>query len=472
MNLYGVNAWALSTYDSKKGLIDNYINPIIGKAKIKDITPRFMDEFYRKLLKVQRVVKNNQSFEGKTVSPRNVREIHKILNCVFNQAVRWELLEANPVSKATLPKCEKKVRDIWTMEDPIKALEVCEDDRLALAIHLAFSCSLRLGEIMGLTWDCLTIDEESIREHNASLYVEKELQRVSKSAMDVLENKDVLTVFPAVLVSDSTTLVLKKPKTQSSIRRVWLPETLARMLADWKKQQEEHMPFVEAVRHLCGCTTYGPFPRAMPQPKEPRPFVLPKCHSDNRRVIQYLMQRGLSEETIQMCIGKGILYEDYRHNCCFVGLDPQGVPRYAMLRSSDSASTFLREVEGSDKRYSFRLPLQERSHRLFLFESAIDCLSFAELQRMASDDWKPDNYLSLSGVYQPRKELSKTPLPIALIQFLQDNPHINHISMTGLFSTSSHTSIVFARYFSVPRFVAVAIRAALRSAAEMLCPWS
>ena len=46
---------------------------------------------------------------------------------------------------------------------------------------------------------------------------------------------------------------------------------------------------------------------------------------------------------------------------------------------------------------------------------------------MASDDWKPDNYLSLSGVYQPKKELSETPLPIALVQFLQDNPHINHI---------------------------------------------
>ena len=46
MNLYGVNAWALSTYDGKKGLIDNYINPIIGKVKIKDVTPRFMDEYY------------------------------------------------------------------------------------------------------------------------------------------------------------------------------------------------------------------------------------------------------------------------------------------------------------------------------------------------------------------------------------------------------------------------------------------
>ena len=249
MNLYGVNAWALSTYDGKKGLIDNYINPIIGKVKIKDITPRFMDEYYRKLLKVQRVMRNGQSFEGETVSPRNVREIHKILNCAFNQAVRWELLESNPVSKATLPKCENNVRDIWTMEDLSKALEVCEDDRLALAIHLAFSCSLRLGEIMGLTWDCLTIDEESIREHNASLFVEKELQRVSKNAMNVLESKDVLKVFPAVLVSDSTILVFKKPKTKTSIRRVWLPETVARMLVDWKKQQEEQKRYLGSEYH-------------------------------------------------------------------------------------------------------------------------------------------------------------------------------------------------------------------------------
>ena len=173
----------------------------------------------------------------------------RTINCAFNQAVRWELLETNPVSKATLPKFEKKVRDIWTMEDFTTALEVCEDDRLALAIHLAFSCSLRLGEIMGLTWDCLTIDEESIKEHNASLFVEKELQRVSKNAMNVLENKDVLRVFPAVLVSDSTMLVFKKPKTQSSIRRVWLPETVARMLVDWKKQQEEQKMHLGSEYH-------------------------------------------------------------------------------------------------------------------------------------------------------------------------------------------------------------------------------
>ena len=63
--------------------------------------------------------------------------------------------------------------------------------------------------------------------------------------------------------------------------------------------------------------------------------------------------------------------------------------------------TFLREVEGSDKRYSFSAP-HSGSETLFVFESAIDCLSFIELQRMENPLRKPDNYLSLSGVYRLR----------------------------------------------------------------------
>ena len=171
MELYGVNKWSLSTYDAKKGLIDNYINPMIGKTKLSSVSPRFLDEYYKSLLKVKRVARNGQDFGNETVSPRNVREVHKILSCAFNQAIRWELMESNPASKATLPKCEKVERDIWTVDDLFHALEVCDDDRLALAINLAFSCSLRIGELMGLTWDCVDIDEESIKNKNASIYL-------------------------------------------------------------------------------------------------------------------------------------------------------------------------------------------------------------------------------------------------------------------------------------------------------------
>ena len=244
VELYGVNKWALSTFDAKKGLIDNYINPYIGNVQLSSVTPRMMDEYYQKLLKVKGAPRYKGQEVTTCVSARNVKEIHKILNCAFNQAIRWEYMEHNPVAKATLPKVEEKQREIWTA-----ALEVCEDDRLSLAINLAFSCSLRLGEMVGLTWDCIDIGEESIAENNASIFVEKELMRVSKNALEKLEGKDVVQVFPSVLTSNNTVLLLKKPKTKSSIRRVWLPKTVAIMLAEWKKNQDELKEILGAEYH-------------------------------------------------------------------------------------------------------------------------------------------------------------------------------------------------------------------------------
>ena len=111
--------------------------------------------------------------------------------------------------------------------------------------------------------------------------------------------------------------------------------------------------------------------------------------------------RGLSKDLLSMYFNMGLVYAGRRQSCLFVCFDKDAVPRYAMLRSSDPSSTFLREVEGSDKRYSFSAP-HSGSKTLFVFESAIDCLSFIELQRMENPLRKPDNYLSLSGVYRLR----------------------------------------------------------------------
>jgi hypothetical protein len=44
ISLYGKNTWALSTYSSNVGLIKNYISPIIGHMKLKDITPRVLEK--------------------------------------------------------------------------------------------------------------------------------------------------------------------------------------------------------------------------------------------------------------------------------------------------------------------------------------------------------------------------------------------------------------------------------------------
>jgi len=185
------------------------------------------------------------------------------------------------------------------------------------------------------------------------------------------------------------------------------------------------MEFVEAVQHLCGCTGYTPPPPAYTVKPPPKPtFILPKPHANNDHVLRYLARRGIDSEILAYCVQTGRLYEDERHNCVFLGFDNSGKARYAMLRSSSPTSMYLREVDGSDKQYAFALPFLHNADTVYLFESAIDLLSFATLQK---DAWQQLNYLSLSGIYQPRQTLNETPLPVALAQHLHDRPHVRRI---------------------------------------------
>lgn len=249
IQIYGVNTWALSTYEARKAMIANYVSPIIGDMKIADITPRVMDKYYRDLLKVKAVTSKYHNARTEFVTPSRIREIHKMLSTAFSQAVKWELISRNPVENATLPKEEKKERAIWDTETLIRALEACEDDLLKLAINMAFSCSLRMGEMLGLTWDCVDISPVSIEEGKAYIYVNKELQRANRDAMESLNDKDVLYKFPPLIKATNTRLVLKTPKTKTSVRKVFLPKTVAEMLVKHKEEQNE-------LNELLGCEYY------------------------------------------------------------------------------------------------------------------------------------------------------------------------------------------------------------------------
>ena len=199
------------------------------------------EKYYMQLLKtpsVHRITQRKGSKEVIYVAAPTVRKVHNLLRSAFHQAVKWELMEKNPAMYATVPKAEVQKRDIWDAPTLFHAIEVCEDERLKLAINLAFACSLRIGELLGLTWDCVDITPESIAAGKAYIYVNKELQRVNKSVMKTLEKKDVLRVFPELRESNKTVLVLKKPKTATSTRKIFLPKTVAEMLVDWKKEQD------------------------------------------------------------------------------------------------------------------------------------------------------------------------------------------------------------------------------------------
>lgn len=240
ITLYGKEAWALSTYSSNVSMINNYIVPIIGGDKLENINTRFIEKYYQRLLRTPAVVNPaTGKRQSEYVSPATIRDIHKLLRSCFQQAVKWELMPKNPAIYATVPKYKSAKREIWTAETLMHALEVCEDERLKLALNLAFSCSMRMGEMLGLTWDCVDISDEAIEEGRAFIYIDKEVQRVDKAAIQELHGKDVILVFPEESRKNKTVRVLKLPKTESSIRKVFLPKSVAEMLVEWKKSQDK-----------------------------------------------------------------------------------------------------------------------------------------------------------------------------------------------------------------------------------------
>ena len=214
VSLYGTTTWSLSVYSSNTRLIRNYINPVIGKMDLCEISPRILEKYYQKLLQtpaVSHVTQKRGAKDSGFVQPATVRKV---------------------------PKAVSKKREVWDAETIFLALDVCDDARLKLAINLSFACSMRIGEILGLTWDCVDISPKSIANGTASIMVTKELQRVDKTAMKSLEQKDVLFIFPQSSKRNTSMLVLKKPKTESSVRKVFIPATVAHQLESWKREQE------------------------------------------------------------------------------------------------------------------------------------------------------------------------------------------------------------------------------------------
>ena len=241
---YGVNKWGVSMYDSNTSIIANYINPIIGDLEIQAVTTRVVDQYVQTLKKTPAVSRNNRKARTEYVTDKTIIKIIKVLRCAFKQAVRWELIAKNPFDNVVLPKVEYTKRDIWDADTIRKALDECTDSKLYVAMNLAFACSLRIGEILGLTWDNVHIDDEDIAADNAYIFIDKELTRATKQAIEMLGEKDIYHIFTPLMPNTSTRIILKKPKTDSSIRKVWLPKTVAYILREWKKAQDELKEFL------------------------------------------------------------------------------------------------------------------------------------------------------------------------------------------------------------------------------------
>lgn len=143
-------------------------------------------------------------------------------------------------------------------------------------------------------------------------------------------------------------------------------------------------------------------------------FVLPKPNKDMRQVFAYLLKsRFIDREIIKYFAHEKLLYESEKHhNCVFVGVDENGVPRHAHKRGTYTlGESFKGNEENCDSRYSFHYT--GASDRIYVFEAPIDMLSYITLHK---NNWQEHSYVSLCSVADH-----------ALVQMLKDNPQINKI---------------------------------------------
>ena len=215
VELYGRVHWACSTYTSNEGLIRNYIVPFMGSMRLTEFSPKVIAVLYGKL----------QS--DPKIKPSVLNNIHKLLHSAFEQAVLWEYVPRNPFRKANVPKVFPSEIPMLSVDEIKTLLQNCDNQMLSIAIHLAFAGSLRKGEILALAWD-------DVNFQKGTIFVSKTLKRVRRDAVDVLNGKDILHQFPAAFDEGRTVTVLKRPKTQSSIRTVYLPGYVLDVLRDWK----------------------------------------------------------------------------------------------------------------------------------------------------------------------------------------------------------------------------------------------
>lgn len=153
-------------------------------------------------------------------------------------------------------------------------------------------------------------------------------------------------------------------------------------------------------------------------------FCLPMRANSNRRVQVYLMQRGIDRDIIDYFVSKGLIYESYpQHNAIFVGLSENGEPAYAALRSTGT-KRFAGEAAGSRKAYAFSFS-EGKSTTIHVFESAIDLLSYATLQKLRGADWKAEHYVSLGGCAFSRGD----GLPQSLHRILHEKPNARMIKL-------------------------------------------
>jgi integrase len=175
------------------GTVRLQIVPAIGKVKLAQLCPHHVEGVLDRMT---------------DAAPATVHKTHRVLHAALAQAVRWQILGANPASGIRPPKADRGELNVPEAVEVRKLLKAAEETVYHLPLLLAATTGMRRGEVLGLHWD--TVDLGA-----GELQIVTTLQRIRRE-----------TVFIP-------------PKTERSRRKISLPPVTVDALRAHRKAQSE-----------------------------------------------------------------------------------------------------------------------------------------------------------------------------------------------------------------------------------------
>lgn len=204
--LYAKPNIRVATADRYQLMIETYTIPRIGDIKLKKLTSRQLQKLYKDLLENGRVNrKNGKGNPG--LSSTTVRSVHLMLHCAFQRAVKERLIPRNPTEDCIAPKVQKIEMKILPADHIKSYLDAANARGLLPMFYLELVSGLRKGELVALWWDDLDTQNRTI------------------------------SVSKQYIKNPNGELTLSRPKTETSVRQVSIPQTAVNLLI---QEHEKH----------------------------------------------------------------------------------------------------------------------------------------------------------------------------------------------------------------------------------------
>lgn len=301
---YSVKAYTLDAYRST---CKNYIKPALGKLRLSELKVPQIQKFYNNLL-----VEHH-------LSAKSVRNIHGILHRALGQALKLGMISVNPTDLCDLPKTRRKEFKPMEQEEITRFLGAIEGHRFELLYQVTIFTGMRQGEVMGLTWDCIDF------EHN-TIYVNKQLQKTKKSG-------GTYTLVPTK--NSRNRMITAAPSVMSLLKKQRARQAEMRLLAGSEWKNPWNLVFTnEMGGNLAHFTVYSNFKRLV------RSVGLgeERFHDLRHSYAVASLESGDDIKTVQANLG---------HATASFTLDVYGhVSQKMRQQSADRMEQFIKKVSG------------------------------------------------------------------------------------------------------------------------------